>query len=172
MSEQLPNKVAYIFPKNNGLELTFKSVKDRATLLACNLLQIGFKKGDRIGFLMPNTYELLICYFAAGLIGLVVVPLDQDYGAAELQYMIEKTQPAGMVIWNTNEFKQTTEELFPNIDSFEKSKYESKEFVNLKHFIFINSANSGGGNSSKNAWSWDQIADQVNKTLLHLEYRI
>jgi acyl-CoA synthetase (AMP-forming)/AMP-acid ligase II len=85
MSENFPNKVAYILHKNNGLELTYASVKDRAVRIARNLLKVGFKKGDIIAFLLPNTYELLISYIAASLIGLIVVPLDQHYGPAVLE---------------------------------------------------------------------------------------
>jgi acyl-coenzyme A synthetase/AMP-(fatty) acid ligase len=169
MSETYPNKVAYILHKNNGLKLTFSDVRDRAYRLAHNLLRIGLKKGDRIGFLVPNTYQLLVSYIACGLIGIIVVPLDQDYGAAELEYMITKTQPAAMVVWNSNEFKETAAELFPNIDSFEDTvcgrKYQHNVFVNLKHLIFIDpSGANDSGISSRNVWTWTQVADEIIKS--------
>ncbi len=62
IAEQHPDKVVYIFHKNNGMKLTYSDVKDRAVRLAQNLLSMGLKKGDRVATLVPNTYELLIAY--------------------------------------------------------------------------------------------------------------
>jgi acyl-coenzyme A synthetase/AMP-(fatty) acid ligase len=92
------------------------------------------------------------------------VPLDQDYGAAELEYMMKKTQPAAMVVGNSDEFKETASELFPNIGTIgDDRKYESSEFVNLKHLIFINPTGSSetGIPSHKNVWTWTELADEV-----------
>jgi fatty-acyl-CoA synthase len=164
IAEQHPNKDAYIFHKNNGLKLTYSEAKDRAVRLAQNLLSMGLKKGDRFATLVPNTYELVIAYLAAAVNGMIIVPLDQDYGSAELEYMIQKTEPSAIIVYNSEEFEATVNELFPNINSFEKGEYVNEKFPGLRHLVFLNPFNE----NSKNVWTWAEIADRLlNKGPAH-----
>jgi hypothetical protein len=41
-----PDKVGYIFPHNDHLHLTFSDVKNKAEIMANNLLQMGLVKGN------------------------------------------------------------------------------------------------------------------------------
>jgi fatty-acyl-CoA synthase len=160
MAEKYPDHVAYILHRNNGLTLTLADAKDRAARLAQNFLHIGLKKGDRIATLVPNTYELIICYLASAINGHIIVPLDQDYGSAELEYMIQKTSPTAIVVYNSDEFETTVNDLFPNINSFEKGNYVNEKFPGLKHLMFLKELNK----DCKNAWTWSEVADrQLNK---------
>jgi acyl-coenzyme A synthetase/AMP-(fatty) acid ligase len=109
---------------------------------------------------VPNTYELVILYWAAALNGLIIVPLDQDYGSVELEYMIQKTEPSAIVVYNSDEFDSTVNELFPKIDSFQKGKYESEKFPSLKHLIFLKEL----GMNNQKVWTWTEVADRgLNK---------
>jgi non-ribosomal peptide synthetase component F len=164
IAEQHPNHIAYIFHRNNGLKMTYADAKDRAVRLAQNWLTMGLKKGDRVATLLPNTYELIVCYLAAALNGLIIVPLDQDYGSAELEYMIQKTEPSAIIVYNSEEFEATVNELFPNINSFEKGEYVNEKFPGLRHLVFLNPFNE----NSKNVWTWAEIADRLlNKGPAH-----
>jgi fatty-acyl-CoA synthase len=168
MADKFPDNVVLIFHKNDGMKLTYSDLKDRAVRLAKNLLHIGLKKGDRIAFLLPNTYELAISYLAGALIGLTLVPLDQDYGSVELEFMIKKTDPTAMVANNSDEFEETVNELLPNIYNCKKGEYANERFPSLKHLIFLNETEEI--KKSKNVWSWSELADGVvndeQKTLM------
>jgi acyl-CoA synthetase (AMP-forming)/AMP-acid ligase II len=155
VAETHPDKVAYIFHKNNGLKLTFSDVKDRAVRLAQNFVHIGLKKGDRIATLLPNTHELLICYFAAALNGLIVVPLDVSYD--DLEYMIQKTDPSAIVVFNEGEFESIVSQLFPDINSSEKGNYVNEKFPSLRNLVFLKDLNE----NSKNVWTWSELADSL-----------
>lgn len=56
MADKYPDRVAYIFHKNNDLHLTFWDVRKKATTLAKNLLRLSLKKSDRLAQLLPNTH--------------------------------------------------------------------------------------------------------------------
>ena len=158
MAETMPDKVMFIFHKNGGLRLTYGSLKEQAVRLAQNFMAIGLKQGDRIAQLLPNSPELLISCFASALIGLIVVPLDSEFDAVELEFMIKKTEPAAALVLYSDEFKPTADELFPNLRSFQKGEYDSEKFTNLKHLIYIN-AQSQSGINSQNVWSYDELAN-------------
>ena len=71
-------KMVYGFP-HQGLNLSFSEVQQRVNLLAQNLLELGFRKGDRLAISLPNTYELVITFLAASEIGLISVILNPAY---------------------------------------------------------------------------------------------
>ena len=165
VAERNPGKVAFIFHKNDGLKLTYGQIKEKAVRLAQNFISMGLRTGDRIAFLLPNCYELVIGYLAGALLGLVLVPLDQDYGTSELELMIKKTEPVAICLSYSNEFKETADELFLNINAFPKREYHSKNFSNLKHLVFLQEPPK---HISQNVWIWNELENELlNKETVH-----
>ena len=161
VANEFPNNVAFIFNMNDGLKITYMDLKNRAVRMAQNFITMGLKKGDRISLLLPNTFEIVVANMASALVGLIVVPLDQDYGSAELEYMLKKTEPSAIFINNSNEFKNTVSELFLDLSAQKKGEYNSEKFPFLKHLIFIKNAN-------ENVWTWDEVANElINKNVIH-----
>lgn len=162
MAENYPNKVVYIFHMNNGLQLTYSDVKQRSYTLANNLMSLGLNKGDRIAYLLPNTYELLICYFAASIAGLISVPLDADYGSDELEYMLKKTEPSAVVFYDCAEYEKMVNDLFSEIYS---SEFKSKKFPNLRHVIAVEDHSSETTTKSKSIESAFVFSDLEKKLI-------
>jgi acyl-CoA synthetase (AMP-forming)/AMP-acid ligase II len=57
--------------------LTFREFNRRVNQLANALLSLGVSKGDKVATILPNSLELLECYWAIVKIGAVIVPLSQ-----------------------------------------------------------------------------------------------
>jgi long-chain acyl-CoA synthetase len=55
---------------------------------AAGLSQRGLHPGDRIAMLLGNTYEFIVAYYAAARSGLVTVPLNPAYTAAEVAVLL------------------------------------------------------------------------------------
>lgn len=88
------NKLAYLFPYQ-GIKLTFSELKERVDSAAQNLLDLGFQKGDRIAFALPNSVELLILSLAASEIGAISTLMNPAYQKVEFEYMLKKTRAKG-----------------------------------------------------------------------------
>lgn len=144
IAEKYPNKVAFIFNMNNGLEMTYSDLRDRSYILAHNLMSLGFKKGERIGFLFPNTYEIVICYYACILAGLISVPLDAFFGAKQIEYMMNNTEASGFIFWNCEEYASLINELLPELQ-----ENSFKQSVKLSHLKRVIVADSKGKPDSK-----------------------
>lgn len=71
-------KMLYAFP-HQGLNLTYEEMRQRVDLLTQNLLELGFKKGDRLAISLPNTHELVVTFLAASQIGIISVILNPAY---------------------------------------------------------------------------------------------
>lgn len=84
-AEKKPDSEALVFEDKR---FTWKDVGEMTDRVATAYLDMGMKKGDRIGILGPNHPEMLICWWAATKVGIVPVPLNTRYRETELEYLI------------------------------------------------------------------------------------
>ena len=70
-------------------ELTWRTFDDRANQLAHLLLELGVKRGDKVGILLMNCIEWLPIYFGVLKSGAIVVPLNFRYSSAEIKYALD-----------------------------------------------------------------------------------
>jgi long-chain acyl-CoA synthetase len=81
------NRPATIF---YGATLTWRQVDNLANQFANALATLGVQKGERVMLLLPNTPQMVICYYGALRAGAIVVPYNLLATEAEIeQAMIE-----------------------------------------------------------------------------------
>lgn len=80
-----PNSTAIIF---YGKKIKFRELKDRVDRLANGLTALGFKKGDRVAFLLLNSPEYIICAYAVARIGAVLTPISPVYVSSEIDHQL------------------------------------------------------------------------------------
>ena len=93
-ANSVPDKTCYFFM---GEEYTFRDVDEMSDRLACGLLELGIKKGDRIGIIALNQPEWVVSYFAAAKIGAAVVGLNVRYRDTELEYMLNQSETRAVI---------------------------------------------------------------------------
>jgi acyl-CoA synthetase (AMP-forming)/AMP-acid ligase II len=62
--------------------------------LAGGLRRMGVRRGDVVTWQMPNWWEALVLYRACWRCGAVAAPLHHQFGAAEVDYMLQLLEPA------------------------------------------------------------------------------
>jgi natural product biosynthesis luciferase-like monooxygenase protein len=72
-----------------GEALSYRSLEERATALAQRLAQRGVGSGDIVGLCLDRTPELVISLLAVMKAGAAYLPLDPEYPAGRLAFMIE-----------------------------------------------------------------------------------
>ncbi|HEY4928307.1 MAG TPA: AMP-binding protein [Acidimicrobiales bacterium] len=70
---------------------TFGDVRIRARRLAGALSARGVGPGDPVAFQLPNWVEAAVTFYAAALLGAVVVPIVHFYGPKEVGYILRRT---------------------------------------------------------------------------------
>jgi acyl-CoA synthetase (AMP-forming)/AMP-acid ligase II len=78
--------------------LTFADWDARARRLANALLDLGLKKGDRIGLLAYNCVEWMEIYVAAARAGLVAVPINFRLMPAEIAYILSHAEAKAVIV--------------------------------------------------------------------------
>lgn len=69
----------------------------QARALAVGLAQLGVEAGDRVAIDLPNWPEFVISTLAAAELGAVIVPLNPEYSARELQFMLRNSEAVAAV---------------------------------------------------------------------------
>jgi long-chain acyl-CoA synthetase len=88
-------RVAFI---QMGAQLTYRRLDELSRDFAAWLQHEGFKKGERIGIMLPNTLQYPIALFGALRAGLVVVNTNPLYTAPELEYQLTDSGATAILV--------------------------------------------------------------------------
>lgn len=93
-----PNKIALRIKRaGNYYELTYKELGEKTKLLAMELIDLGLKRGDRIGVIGENRPEWAIAYLAVHTACLVAVPLDPQLKDAEIKHILNDAEVKAVI---------------------------------------------------------------------------
>ncbi|GGH83730.1 long-chain acyl-CoA synthetase [Pullulanibacillus pueri] len=84
-AEKHPDKSAIYFM---GKEMTYRDLYNESLKLAQQLTVHGLKKGDRLAIMLPNSPQSVIAYYAALMVGGIVVQTNPLYMERELQHQL------------------------------------------------------------------------------------
>lgn len=106
--------------------MTYAELKQASDHFASALYQLGFRKGDRISVMLPNSIEYIIAYYGIHRLGGVLVQVNPMYQQSELEYILQDSESA----WFVSHWDQ-------------KPKLEQIGFENKLQAIFINCCPDG-----------------------------
>lgn len=72
--------------------LTFGDIESKAEALAASLSNLGLQAGDRLALVLTPCPEFVIAMFASAKLGVVIVPLNPQLPAGELQYALRHSE--------------------------------------------------------------------------------
>ena len=102
------DRVAYV---QMGKQITYREVDRLSRAFGAWLQLAGFKKGDRIAIMLPNTLQYPIALFGALRVGLVVVNTNPLYTATELEHQL--TDSGATAILVLENFAHVVEAVLP-----------------------------------------------------------
>ncbi|MEU1212539.1 amino acid adenylation domain-containing protein [Streptomyces sp. NPDC005790] len=79
--------------RDAGTTLTYAELDARAETLARHLAARGIGPEDRIAVALPRTHDLVVALLGVLKAGAAYVPLDPDYPAQRLSYMLDDARP-------------------------------------------------------------------------------
>jgi len=139
--KEKPDETFIVFGERR---ITWKELDKLTACLASGLLDLGMKKGDRIGILGPNHPEVLISWFAAARVGIVVVPINTRYRKMELEYLINDSGCMAVVTideFDRFNFSDAVKEIgdknstLKHIIVYGNEKENDKPFLSFDNFV-------------------------------------
>lgn len=91
-SKKSPNKQFLFCPGKTEEAYAYAELEERILSTAKYLEDNGFKKGDKMNLVVPNSAEFVMLYFAGLLLGMVVVPINEDLSPVEMLYIINDSK--------------------------------------------------------------------------------
>src|ERR1700752_832031 len=123
-ARKYPDRACTIF---KGAVITYKEMNELTDRLAAALVDMGVKKGDRIGIFMPNTPQFVMAFFGILKAGGVVVATNPLYTPPEIEH---QANDAGIeVMFVMTNFYNTIKKAQP------KTKINKLIVTNLKETL-------------------------------------
>ena len=92
--------------------IAYAELRGRAEALACGLVGAGVVKGARVGVLMSNRPEWIEAFYALGMIGAVVVPINTFAASAERDHILRHGDVSLLLVERRLLKRDYLEELF------------------------------------------------------------
>lgn len=83
-----------------GGTLSYRKLDEMVDRFATALYQLGVRKGDRVGLMLPNSPHFIVTFFAAMRIGAIIVNINPTYTSRELQHQLEDSGAETIVLLN------------------------------------------------------------------------
>ena len=112
-ARQRPDHPAYIFM---GQTITYRQFDESINRVANSFISLGLKPGDKVATILPQSPAFITVYLATAVLGLVVVPLDPRFKAAEMVTLCRRTNPRILIsLGNPEPVKKTAESLVEQV---------------------------------------------------------
>ena len=81
-----------------GEKYSYREISDLSDRLADSLCGLGVRKGTHVALMIPNGPAFVVCWFALAKLGAVMVPVNFNYTAGELAYVLRDSDSQFLVI--------------------------------------------------------------------------
>ena len=134
-----PDQEAYVYPEH-GIRKTYKAFDEETDLLAKAFMGIGIEKGEHVAIWSDNKREWLLSQYATGKMGAVLVTVNTNYQARELEYLLQQSEATTLIL--DEKFKGTSyidiiRTICPELMESEQGIISSKKLPHLKRIILM-----------------------------------
>jgi fatty-acyl-CoA synthase len=110
-AQRHPDKSALVF---EGRTFSFREFNQRSNKWANAFVDLGLRKGQRVGILLPNRNEFLETFFGLTKIGTIPVLLNSRLTPSELEYICKDSAISSLIF--DGEFSQKVETMKPMLE--------------------------------------------------------
>jgi len=89
-TQLFPDKIALI---HENIRASYSDINTAADKLACRLIDLGIKPGDRVAMFLDNCQEYVISYYGILKTGALAAPLSRDLKPDGLRLLLGKLEP-------------------------------------------------------------------------------
>ena len=163
-----PAQEAYIYPEH-GIRKTYQELDAETNELAKAFIGMGIEKGEHVAIWSDNKREWLLSQYATGKMGAVLVTVNTNYQAAELEYLLKQSDATTLIL--DEGFKGTSyidiiRKICPELAGNDKGNLVSGAFPHFKRVILMTEREEEG------MFTWSELmAHAADVTDQQLEER-
>ena len=133
--------------RHQNVRLSYAELKLKVDALACSLIRLGLKPGERIGIWSQNNLEWALTQFATAKAGLVLVNINPAYRRAELEYALNKVDCRALILspaFKSSDYLEMLTDLAPELATCKPGALRSERLPALEMVIRMGEAQSHG----------------------------
>lgn len=118
-TERFPDRVAIWFGET---KYTYRDLNEKVDRMAMGLLDLGLRRGDRVGVLSPDWPEYTISLYACARLGVVVSPMNPLYRKVEVSTILNHLEAKAIFIpeeWRGFSFVDLMEQIRSDVPHLE-----------------------------------------------------
>lgn len=138
-AEAHPDREAVVYPDLN-IRYTYAQFDNLCRQTAKGLMRMGIGKGDHVAIWASNIPEWLAVQFATAKIGAVLVTVNTNYQAHELDYLLKQSDAAALIIMDSyrgTSYPDIVNSLIPELQEAMPGQLKSERYPFLKTLIYI-----------------------------------
>lgn len=141
-----PEQEAYVYPEH-GIRSTYAEFDKETDLLAKAFIGMGIAKGEHVAIWSDNKRQWLQSQFATGKMGAVLVTVNTNYQANELEYLLKQSDATTLIL--DEGFKGTSyidiiRSICPELEDHYGSVLTSGKLPRLKRIILMTERTENG----------------------------
>ena len=124
----------------DGVRWSFEQFRQESDRVARALIGFGIRPGDKVSVWMPNRAEWLFLFAALAKIGAVIVPVNTRFRTADMQYLVNHSDSAALVLMEQSgpiNYLDLLREVAPEIDAGDPTALHPAAFPALRNVIVI-----------------------------------
>ena len=133
--------------RHQGLRYTYCQLQAEVDRCARGLMALGLQQGERIGIWSPNRAEWTITQFATSKIGAILVNINPSYRVHELEYALQQSGCAMLVLaphFRTSNYTQMLHTLVPELRDSRPGQLKAGKFADLRAVIRLGDEPAAG----------------------------
>ncbi|SES78585.1 fatty-acyl-CoA synthase [Salinibacillus kushneri] len=151
-----PDREAVVYPERN-LRWTYNQLDELANEAAKGFLSLGIEKDENIAIWADNKPEWILSQFASGKMGAVLVTVNTNYQADELDYLLKQSDTTTLILaesYKGTSYIDILHEICPELKDSEKGDLMSSRLPKLKNIIVISEKNYEG------CYTWNEVIEK------------
>jgi len=133
--------------RDQGVRLTYATLRAEADRLAAGLVALGLQPGDRVGLWSPNRVEWVVVQYATAKAGLILVNLNPGYRASELEYALNKVECRALIMadrFKTSDYISMLRSLTPELAQCAPGALRAARLPHLSTVIHMDGTDEPG----------------------------
>ncbi len=79
-------------------EISYRQLWEMVQRFATSLANLGYKKGDVVALMLPNSIQFVVAYYACQLLGITVTSINPTYKSLEVEYQLKNSGARVLII--------------------------------------------------------------------------
>jgi fatty-acyl-CoA synthase len=139
-ADQFGDSKAVLYPQL-GIEFNFREFRSLMNDVAKGFMALGIEKGEHIAIWANNVPEWLYTQFGSPKMGAVLVTVNTNYRAFELEYLMKQSDSTTLImiggVKDKTEYVDVVNQVCPELKQAEPGKLNCAKLPKLKNVIFI-----------------------------------